>query len=203
MRGIGITYTILMTDKTKDELWTWGNFGNRHQMMNIARAYRHFINFRVPKKTGALRNSARVLANERSAWVAWPETNKTAKYLHYQFVGEVYGPNKAFFANGEKVTDKWRSKALPGHKYPTGRMMGKPFIKHFRDGRKAIVHGYTTKRPLTTGPDWINTFKNDQGNYGEKAINIQAGRYLYEDICQKSGIKPRGGFRVHRKWSYY
>ena len=207
MAGAGITYTIKMTQKTKDRLLDLKEASERHTMVTIARGYRHFINFRVPKDTGALRDSAIVLGNNVSAWVAWVPRGKTAdvqKYLHYQFVGKVYGPNKAYFEGDAKVTDQWRS-AVPagGKKQDTGRMMGKPFIKHFADGRQAIVKGYTTKRPLKTGPDWLNQFRKDSGKYGEKAVNTQAGRYIYEAWCKKTNRRCYGGYQVYHRWRTY
>lgn len=64
----------------------------------------------VPRRTGALAGSAEVYGDE----IVW-----TAPYAHYQYVGQVYGPNIPIIIDGESG---WRSpKGKP--KYATGRSL--------------------------------------------------------------------------------
>ena len=174
---------------------------------SVAGGYRYYINKFVPKKDGYLRRSAHAVykvGGERdaggngtgSATVYWGERNRAKKYAHYQFVGDVYGPNKVKYdKKGELV---WRSMAPKNGKYNTGRKMGHPYYKELADGRVIDVKGYTTSG---TGYNWIKRFKEDKGDYGETAINIRAARYLYEASCIKSRIKPYGGARIYHSWN--
>ena len=204
MAGLGITYKVELSTKVSksDGLSTKQRATRidlgKNTFYVIGKGYKHFMNLRVPKDTGALRNTATVLGNNTGANVFWKPTNATRPYMHYQFVGEVYGPNKAKLIDGER---QWRSPVKP--KWPTGRMMGKRFVKHFKDGTSIEVKGYTTKRPLRTGPDWINKFKSDNGKYGQASVNAQAGRFIYEAYCQQHRKKPVGGYQVYRKWSRF
>ena len=196
MASLGITYSVKVSKKTKERAW-W-TLVDKNTMYLVGRGYRHFMNFRVPKLTGALRDTARVLGNNTGANVFWRPTQATEPYMHYQFVGRVYGPNKAKLIDGER---QWRSPKKP--KYDTGRMMGKKFTKHFRDGTSITVKGYTTTRPLRTGPDWINKFKQDQGKYGEQSVKFQGGRFIYEAYCKTHNKTPVGGYQVYHRWRTY
>lgn len=62
----------------------------------------------VPRATGNLARSAEVFDDE----IIW-----TAPYAHYQYVGEVYGPNFLVMIDGEL---QWRSPKNKD-KFPTGR----------------------------------------------------------------------------------
>lgn len=186
-------------------------------MWSVAKGYRYYINKYVPKDTGALRRSARAkykVGGEPgaggdgtgSATVYWGDTKKTAKYAHYQFVGDVYGPNAAVF-NKAGIHVGWRSptgykgdKNGVGakHKRNMGWKMGNPGSYKLRDGREVIIKGYTTPG---TKYNWIKEFKDDKGDFGETAVNIRAGRYLYEMFCIKSGTKPVGGKHIYNSWN--
>lgn len=186
-------------------------------MNNLAKGYRYYINQYVPKKSGALRRSAHPVykvngeANAGgdgtgSVTIYWGDRSKASKYAHYQFIGDVYGPNKAIFnAQGEHIG--WRSptgfKGGPKgkgakHKTKMGWKMGNPGSYTLSDGRVVYIKGYTTKG---TSYNWIKVFKEDDSNTGEAAVNIRAARYLYEASCVISGIKPVGGQRVYRSWN--
>lgn len=182
-------------------------------MNDVAKGYRYYINKFVPKKTGALRKSAITKKKVAegggngtgSATVYWATEGKVAKYGHYQFVGDVYGPNKPVFkalgpnpGGGAGVQSGWRSPKGEGEKYNTHRKMGVPFTYTLHDGRVVHVKGYTT--PGTTY-DWIGEFKRNKGDYGETAINIRAGRYLYERFCVKTKTRPVGGKQVYNSWN--
>lgn len=188
------------------------------EAMNLlAKGYRYYINKYVPKETGALRRSSRakykVTGGKEggngtgSATIYWGTTKATAKYAHYQLVGDVYGPNRPLFkALGPNLSglagvhsgwvthpDYWGE----GNKFNTGRKMGKPFTYEYY-GRTVHVKGYTTPN---TGYDWIQRFKDDKGDTGETAINIMAGRFMYEIFCIHSKKEPlRGGRHVYNHW---
>lgn len=72
------------------------------------------INPFVPMKSGALRRSARVTHKS----ITW---GQGLKYAHYQYMGEVYGPNFPIIKGGLIVG--WYSKKGM-KKYPTGRELG-------------------------------------------------------------------------------
>ena len=178
------------------------------QVINsLAKGYRYYINKKVPKLHGYLRRSAHAVYKvggeagaggdgTGSATVYWGERNRAKKYYHYQFVGDVYGPNKVKYDKRGKLV--WRSMAPKGGKYNTGRKMGNPYYKELRDGRVIDVKGYTTPG---TKYNWIKEFKEDKGDFGETAVNIRAARYLYEASCIKSHMKPRGGSHIYRSWN--
>ena len=207
---------IIYSVKFEKGRYRWGlsylkdsvvSLGHPEVINSLAKGYRYYINKFVPKKKGYLRRSARAkykvnAASEGgngtgSATIYWGETARTSKYAHYQFVGEVYGPNKAVFNKKGKHIG-WRSPKGENEKYATGRFMGVPFTYELHDGRVVYVKGYTTKG---TGYDWITRFAEDDGHNGETAVNIRAGRYLYEAAMIKSHQKPRGGIQVYRKWN--
>lgn len=193
-------------------------------MTDLAKGYRYYINKHVPKKSGALRRSARPKgtmdgAASGSARVYWGQTKKTSKYVHYQFVGDVYGPNKpTFFSSGVQsgwVSPKDKKKVLSSPLRKLGEGTPYTYVVHSglvktRNGYKlkkgnleVTVKGYTTKG---TGYDWIKRFKDDNGNFGEKAINIRAGRFMYEKFCMEQhkhdkSVYARGGYSVLRSWN--
>ena len=194
-------------------------------MNSLAKGYRYYINKYVPKKSGALRRSAHPVykvGGERgaggdgtgSATIYWGDRNKSKKYAHYQFVGDVYSPSKpVFLKNGKQigwVSPKGKKKvpASPARKLGDGAPytytvhtglvktpMGYRLIKGNFD---VTVKGYTTKG---TGYNWLQRFKDDKGNFGETAVNIRAARYLYEAAMIKSHQKPRGGSHIYRSWN--
>lgn len=219
MAGTGITYNV----KIEKGVEKWGTdfekslfkIGHPEAMTELAKGYRYYINKFVPKRSGALRRSARALGvphafgtGKGNAWVSWG-LNGAKEYAHYQFVGDVYGPNKAIFealgpnkdGPGAGVQSGWRS-PKGKKKWNTGRKMGIPFTKTLSDGRVVRVLGYTTPN---TKYDWINEFKKDKGNYGETAVNIRAGRFMYEYYCVMSHTtghsqKANGGYAIYHSW---
>lgn len=64
----------------------------------------------VPMDTGTLRNSVRITPGM---------IEHTVPYAHYQYAGEVYGPNRPIYENGRVVG--WYSAAVKKH--PTGRSL--------------------------------------------------------------------------------
>ena len=187
-------------------------------MNTLAKGYRYYINQYVPKDTGDLRKSARAKykvngeakaggGGSGSATVYWGMSKKTEKYAHYQFVGDVYGPNKAVFnGQGPNITgvagthSGWRSPTAHGKwtKENMGWKMGNPGYYTLKTGQKVVINGYTTPN---TGWDWIKRFKDDNGDNGEKAVNIRAGRLMYEMFCIYSKKqKLRGGRHIYNQW---
>ncbi len=208
-----VRYSVKMTPGIKK--WGFGWIDSLAQicqpagMQSLAGGYRYYINKFVPKESGTLRKEAKAVSKiggdrgaggngTGSATIYWGYSGKSEKYAHYQFIGDVYGPNKAVVVNGEHRG--WRSPKGKNQKYNTHRKMGEPFEYELHDGTLIRVKGYTVRG---TGYNWIKKFQEDGGDFGEKAINIRAGRYLYEMFCVKSHppIKPVGGLRVYRSWN--
>lgn len=211
MANAGIKYNITLGKSIEKYGTAWENsldfLGHSECMTSLAKGYRYYINRKVPKLSGELRRSARVIGVAHGAHgstgmavVTWNSAKSSVqKYLHYQYVGEVWGPNKAVFDEAGKHIG-WHSPIKP--KSPTGRMMGVPFTRVLHDGRVIEVKGYTTPG---TGPDWVKRFAEDSGDYGEKAINILAGRYFYDWFCKVSKGTPcetkhYGSWVAYNRW---
>ena len=124
------------------------------------------INKFVPKKSGALRRSARA----NSEFISWGEG--LPQYARYQYYGEVYGPNRPIMSGGKIVG--WFS--TPGQKkHPTGRELG---VRGYWRGWR---FGYTTKG---THQHWDRYFR-----YLPKLkTNIEITRYLKRE-CKRRGLK--------------
>lgn len=182
--------------------------GDTTAMYHLAKGYRYYINKFVPKDTGALRRSARPKGRTKLgsgyAAIYWGGTKATDKYARYQFVGDVYGPNKAVFnalgPNQSGVAGVHSGWVSPKGKKKTntGRKMGIPGSYTLKNGQKVFIKGYTTPG---TKYNWIEEFKKDNGDGGEKAVNIMAGRYMYELFCIHSKkTKLHGGRHVYNHW---
>ena len=213
----GIIYNVKVEGGVKRWGTDWKNsleFICKPMAMNdLAKGYRYYINKHVPKKSGALRRSATTKGYASSgdgfAYVRWGSYKKVKNYWHYQFVGDVYGPNKPVFkalgpnpSGAAGVHSGWVS---PKGKQKTnqGRKMGTPTTYTLSNGQVVHIYGYTTPG---TGYNWIKRFKEDTGDYGEKAVNIRAGRYMYERFCMESKktghpVKVVGGYQVLHSWN--
>lgn len=124
------------------------------------------INEFVPKKTGALRASARAYPD----FISWGDN--LPQYARYQYYGEVYGPNIPITRGGQIVG--WYSR--PGRqKHPTGRELGVP--GYWRGWR----FGYTKKG---THHHWDQYFKY----FPKLKTNIEITRFLKRE-CKKRGLK--------------
>ncbi len=181
-------------------------------MTSIAKGYRYYINRFVPKESGNLRKSARVLGvnyganhSRGMAIVYWKETNAVKDYMYYQYEGEVWGPNKPIFEaagpNPSGAAGAHSGWVSPPHKTNTGRKMGIPYT-YTRDGRTVHIKGYTTPN---TGAHWIDEFMKDQGDYGEKAVGMLAARYTYDWYCKASkgtkyAIPHYGSYQAFNRW---
>ena len=123
------------------------------------------INKFVPKKTGALRSSARVT----SEFISW---GTGLEYARYQYGGQIYGPNRPITEKGRIVG--WFS--TPGQrKYPTGRELGIP--GYWRGWR----FGYTTPG---THHHWDRYFRY----LPKMRTNLEITRYLKQE-CKRRGLK--------------
>ena len=104
----------------------------------------------VPYREGTLRNSAEIRQNT----ITW-----NTPYAHYQFMGDVYGPNFPVYIGGEW---QWRSPRGEGTKYPTGRRL--------------------TYHTAGTTSDWVTTaWLNDK-----QRINLQITAYLKREARRRN-----------------
>ena len=149
--------------------------------VNVNTRIKNAINQFVPKKTGALRASARV----HQDYISWGEG--LPQYARYQYYGEIYGPNLPGAENGNPA---WRSHK-GRKKYPMGRMMGEfngVVLLHPRwqkgtprvTGLLPYKFGYTTPN---TGHHWDKYFR-----YAPKMkTNLEITRYLKKE-CKRRGL---------------
>lgn len=124
----------------------------------------------VPKKTGTLRASMK----------AYPQTVRwETPYAHYQYMGEVYGPNYPGAISGSPA---WRSPEGGGSKYPMGRELGIPGIAvlypRWQKGEPRVkvplvyTFGYTTPN---THHHW---FDEAMKNGGKRTYSIRVTNML-------------------------
>ena len=97
----------------------------------------------VPRDTGNLAESAEIYDDE----ITW-----TAPYAHYQYMGNVYGPNFPVIINGEQT---WRS-PRDKEKFPTGKR-----IQYHTAG---------------TGSDWDRKMMSNAN--ARRIMNIRITAYL-------------------------
>jgi len=135
-------------------------------------------NIYVPKKSGALRQSMK----------AYPQSVRwETPYAHYQYEGEVYGPNIPVLEGEDPA---WRSGKV---KYPTGRQLGKKGsallhpIWRIDEGEYNLVEpdilasynfGYTTPN---TSSHWLDeAMKNGGLNAYSRAVTAMLKRKAKE-----------------------
>lgn len=129
-----------------------------------------YINYFVPKRSGALRNSARVT----SETISW---GHDLAYGIYQYEGQIYGKNYPIIRGGRIVG--WYSK--PGvKKYPTGR-----WITSYTAGNEWLGYPFGYSEP-GTGHHWDVRFKRSLR--WKAAANREITRYLKAE-CKKRGLK--------------
>lgn len=120
----------------------------------------------VPKKSGQLRASAKV----------YPKSLRyNVPYAHYQYQGEVYGPNLIGWLS--ETESGWRS--IPGmKKSPTGRELGIPgkavfkpmFGRKFNKSPIEVTFGYTTSG---THHHWLDEMmKNNKRGFHIRCTNV-------------------------------
>lgn len=98
----------------------------------------------VPKDEGVLAQTTEVTSD----YVRYTEP-----YAHYQYMGEVYGPNFPVMQAG--IVTGWRS---PKEKYPTGRELG---IRGSNPKFPGWVFGYRTPH---TGHHWDKKMMQERGD---------------------------------------
>ena len=127
---------------------------DKEVMRDVHRLLGEFCEPYVPKKSGALRASMH----------AYPQTVRwETPYAHYQYMGEVYGPNHPIIRQGTIVG--WYS--TPGMpKHPTGRELGIP------GEWKGWRFGYTTPG---TKHHW---FEEAMKNGGKRNYSVAVTRLL-------------------------
>lgn len=153
--------------RTKKQQQLLAMLNDKQVKVEINTRIKDAINKFVPKKSGALRESAVAHAD----YISWGE-NLSAPYARYQYYGQVYGPNHPIMRGGRIVG--WYS--TPGRpKHPTGRELGVPgYWKGWR-------FGYTTHG---THHHWDRYFR-----YMPKLrTNIEITRYLKRE-CKRRGLK--------------
>lgn len=137
----------------------------------------------IPTASGKLRESGYVYPSR----IGW-----SAPYAHYQYQGEVYGPNIPVLIGGNLA---WRS---PKHKYPTGRELGafggtdlvQPrFIKTKRGYVRASARvnpvawtfGYNKNNPRATHHWFRRAWTNDY-----RSINNKITRKLKDIVRSRT-----------------
>ena len=159
--------------KTKRQKQLLAMLNDKRVQKQCNEILKDYINWFVPKNTGALRNSARA-TNETISWgVGLPQP-----YAIYQYNGEIFGKNYPIVKGGRIVG--WYSK--PGvKKYPTGRMMA-PYR-----GTASEWMGYPFGYNVPgTGHHWDEKF-NKSIRWKAKA-NRDITRYLKKE-CKDRGLK--------------
>lgn len=128
-----------------------------------------YINAFVPKQSGALRRSA-IVTHQSISW------GRNLAYAHYQYEGDIYGPNYPIIKGGRIVG--WYSK--PGvPKHPTGRK-----ISAYTFGNEWLGYpfGYTVPG---TEHHWDEKFNNDPRWKAKAGQEIT--RYLKKE-CKERGL---------------
>ena len=117
----------------------------------------------VPMNSGALRESMRVDSDS----ITWGDG---LDYAHYQYEGEVYGPNLPITQEGE-ITGWYSLKGMT--KYPTGRTLGMP------GEWRGWKFGYKT--PGTTH-HWVDEMlRRERGG-----MNVQITAYLKREARNRN-----------------
>lgn len=114
----------------------------------------------VPFKSGNLYDSMEAT----SKYVTWK-----VPYAHYQYEGEVYGPNIPIIRDG--IITRWFSK---GAKYPTGRKLGNYHVW------KGWQFGYTTPG---TGDHW---FDKAMANGGRRTFSLRVTNMLKAEAKKRN-----------------
>ena len=166
MPTVKIEVARFRTDKQKALLAMLNDKSVQKESNKILKDY---INAFVPKESGALRRSA-IVTHETISW------GRGLPYAHYQYEGEIYGPNYPIIKGGRIVG--WYSK--PGvPKHPTGRKMG-PYTK----GNEWLGYPFGYSEPGTSH-HWDEEF-NKSLRWKAQA-NKEITRYLKKE-CKKRGL---------------
>lgn len=156
-------------------------------MQELGNSMKGYFNHFVPKKTGALRNSAEVTGEYKQSVITW---GHGIPYARYQYGGIVYEQNIPSFKKGgvwngwvsvkgrKKVPTSGDNLRLLGHPAHTGwiTMRNGPY-----KGRQFKVLGYT-KTPDKFEPtsNWIEMGKKDPAYAKWRAAVVRKMKEIYE-----------------------
>jgi len=87
--------------------------GGRSNMLFLAQVAKNYMDEYVPKDNGILAQNVRITADDDAGHILY-----NSPYAHYQYMGEVYGPNYPI-TNGGNLVGFYS----PEHKMPTGKKL--------------------------------------------------------------------------------
>lgn len=96
--------------------------GGKEGILFLAHQAKAFMDPYVPARNQVLAQNVRVTAEEDCGHITY-----NSPYAHYQYEGEVYGPNIPIFEEDGETVSGWRS---PPHKTPTGRKLEYRKVPH-------------------------------------------------------------------------
>lgn len=94
--------------------------GGKDGMLFLAATAARLMDPYVPADKLVLAQNISITADEECGHVTY-----NSPYAHYQYVGEIYGPNRPI-KDGEEIMGYWS----PPHKKPTGRFMKHNTYRH-------------------------------------------------------------------------
>ena len=127
-------------------------------MLAIHNLFAKLINPYVPMDEGDLSQGVKISAEY--VWYDKP-------YAHYQYIGEIYGPNIPIYENG--VIVGWRSPPGKGSKHPTGRQIEHSKEKHLdasKEWDKVAMTNPEIKQKFEKGVENIITHFHGGGTNG-------------------------------------
>lgn len=92
----------------------------RDNMLFLAQVAKNYMDEYVPEDTGVLAQNVRITADDDAGHILY-----NSPYAHYQYMGEVYGPNYPITDGGELV-----GFYSPPHKTPTGEKLQYSTFRH-------------------------------------------------------------------------
>ena len=94
--------------------------GGQPGMLFLATTAARFMDPYVPSDNLVLAQNVDITADEDAGYITY-----NSPYAHYQYMGELYGPNIPIF-DGEELMGFWS----PPHKNPTGRKLKYNTFRH-------------------------------------------------------------------------
>jgi len=135
----------------------------------------------APEDTGALKKDYRVEIGDNYMSVEWGyDGAPTEDYAHYQFEGQVYGPNNPIF-NGIAANTFRTPKGMT--KYPTNRELGRRHTVVLDNGKVIFIQGYTT---LFSSDHWTDRARKTPQVYNPMR------REVYEVLADAIGARIVG-----------
>lgn len=119
--------------------------GGRQGMLFLANEAARLMDPYVPADNLVLAQNIQITAEEDAGHVTY-----NSPYAHYQYMGEVYGPNYPIVDGGKLV-----GYYSPPHKHPTGKKM------HYSDFEHSLATDHWDKAMMTAkGDDLAKSFEN-------------------------------------------